>query len=78
MARLGANVTGIDASKKNISVAKLHAQKSNLKINYLETSPENLKNFNHFDIILNLEVVEHVDDVGLYFQSCNKLLKKMA
>ena len=76
MARLGANVTGIDASKKNISVAKLHAQKSNLKINYLETSPENLKNFNHFDIILNLEVVEHVDDVGLYFQSCNKLLKK--
>ena len=76
MARLGANVTGIDASKKNINVARLHAQKSNLEINYLETSPENLKNFNHFDIILNLEVVEHVDDVGLYFQSCNNLLKK--
>ena len=76
MARLGANVTGIDASEKNINVAKLHSKKSGLKINYLNTSPENLTDFEKFDIILNLEVVEHVEDVSLYIRSCNKLLKK--
>ena len=76
MARLGANVTGIDASEKNINVAKLHSKKSGLKINYLNTSPENLTDFEKFDITLNLEVVEHVEDVSLYIRSCNKLLKK--
>ena len=76
MARLGAKVTGIDASEKNINVAKLHSKKSNLEINYLNTSPENLKNHEKFDIILNLEVVEHVDNVDLYVKSCNQLLKK--
>ncbi len=76
MARLGANVTGIDASEKNINVAKLHSNKSGLKINYLNTSPENLTDYEKFDIILNLEVVEHVEDVSLYIRSCNKLLKK--
>ena len=43
MARLGANVTGIDASEKNINIASMHSKKSKLKINYLNTSPENLK-----------------------------------
>jgi 2-polyprenyl-6-hydroxyphenyl methylase/3-demethylubiquinone-9 3-methyltransferase len=62
MARLGASVTGIDASEKNITVAKLHSKKSNLRINYLNTSPENLSYSEKFDIILNLEVVEHVND----------------
>ena len=76
MARLGANVTGIDASEKNIQVAKLHSKENELKINYLNTSPENLKNFEKFDIILNLEIVEHVDDINLYIKSCYKLLKK--
>ena len=76
MARLGANVTGIDASEKNINVAKLHSNKSGLKINYLNTSPENLTDYEKFDIFLNLEVVEHVEDVSLYIRSCNKLLKK--
>ena len=76
MARLGASVTGIDASEKNITVAKLHSKKSNLQINYLNTSPENLSNSEKFDIILNLEVVEHVNDVNLYIKSCYKLLKK--
>ncbi len=75
MARLGAKVTGIDASKKNIEVAKLHSKKSELKINYLNTSPENLNNNENFDIILNLEIVEHVDNVNLYIKSCYKLLK---
>ena len=76
MARLGGRVTGIDASEKNIKVAKIHSQKSGLKINYLNKSPEQLNDIEKFDIILNLEIVEHVDNVGLYIESCYKLLKK--
>tara|TARA_Y200000002_G_scaffold204464_1_gene168693 strand:- start:28 stop:663 length:636 start_codon:yes stop_codon:yes gene_type:complete len=76
MARLGANVTGIDASEKNIHIAKLHSKKSGLKINYLYASPENLEHIEKFDIILNLEIVEHVNNVNLYVKSCYKLLKK--
>ena len=57
MARLGGKVTAIDASKKNIEVAKLHAVKSKLKINYLNNSPEQLSNQDEFDIVLNLEIV---------------------
>ncbi len=76
MARLGAKVTGIDASEKNINVAKLHSKSNGLNIDYQNTSPENLKYFEKFDIILNLEIVEHVDNVSLYINSCYKLLKK--
>ena len=76
MARLGATVTGIDASEKNINIASLHSKKSGLKINYLNTSPENFEVADKFDVILNLEIVEHVDDVNLYVKSCFKLLKK--
>ena len=76
MARLGANVTGIDASEKNINVARLHSKKSGLQINYLNKSPENLNEKEKYDIILNLEIVEHVEDVNLYIRSCYKLLKK--
>jgi len=75
MARLGGNVTGIDAGEKNIKIAYLHSKKSNLKINYLNSSPEQLTEKEKFDIILNLEVVEHVDDLDLYLQSCYDLLK---
>ena len=75
MCRLGANVTGIDASEKNIKVAKLHSSKSKLKINYQTKSPEQLDASEKFDIILNLEIVEHVDNVKLYLKSCNSLLK---
>ena len=76
MARLGGSITGIDASEKNIKVAKIHSQKSGLKINYLNKSPEQLNDIEKFDIILNLEIVEHVDNVNLYIKSCHKLLKK--
>ena len=76
MARLGANVTGIDASEKNIKIAKLHSEKNNLQINYLNTSPENFNDFEKYDVILNLEIIEHVEDVNLYIKSCHKLLKK--
>ena len=76
MHRLGAEVTAIDASEKNIEVAKLHAKKNNLKINYICTSPEKLNIINEFDVILNMEIVEHVEDVSFFLKSCNKLLKK--
>ena len=75
MTRLGANVTGVDASSKNILIAKAHAKKNSLNINYLNNVPENLNLQNKFDIILNLEVVEHVKDLDLYLESCLKLLK---
>ena len=74
MTRLGAKVTGIDASEKNINVAKFHAEQMNLKINYLATTPENLNE--QFDVILCLEIIEHVADVDLFIQSCARLLKK--
>ena len=77
MARLGATVTGIDASEKNIKVASLHSKKSNLNINYQHKSPEQLTNYESYDIILNLEIVEHVNDVNLYLETCHKLLKKV-
>ena len=76
MSRLGAEVTGIDASNRNIQVAKLHAKKNNLKIKYNNVLPENLDLQNEFDIILNLEVVEHVENLDLYLSSCFALLKK--
>ena len=76
MARLGGNITGIDASEKNIKIASLHSKENNLKITYLKKSPEQLDEREKFDIILNLEVVEHVDNLDLYLKSCNKLLKK--
>ena len=75
MTRLGAGVTGVDASDKNISVAKAHAEKNNLNINYLNGTPESLDSKNKFDIILNLEVVEHVENLDLYLESCFRLLK---
>ena len=76
MTRLGANVTGIDASSKNINIAKIHAKKNNLKINYICTSPEKLKIKNKFDVILNMEIVEHVNDVDTFLSSSSNLLKK--
>ena len=75
MARLGAEVTGIDASEKNIKVAKLHSKGNDLQINYLHSSPEKLNTSKKFDVILNLEIVEHVDNVDFYIRSCYKLLK---
>ena len=76
MQRLGANVTGIDASIKNIKIAKLHAKKNKLNIKYFCSSPEKLKTNKKFDVILNMEIVEHVEDVQFFLKSCSKLLKK--
>jgi len=76
MSRMGANVTGIDASDKNIKIAKLHSEKNKLKIKYLCSSPEKLKITKKFDVILNMEIVEHVEDIDFFLKSCSKLLKK--
>tara|TARA_B110000037_G_scaffold158355_1_gene178657 strand:+ start:41 stop:763 length:723 start_codon:yes stop_codon:yes gene_type:complete len=76
MKRLGANITGIDASSKNINIAKLHAKKNKLSINYLCSSPEKLKVKKKFDVILNMEIIEHVEDINFFIKSCSKLLKK--
>ena len=76
LSRLGANVTGIDASKKNINIAKIHSKKNKLKINYICSSPENLILEKKFDVILNMEVVEHVSNVELFIKNCSKLIKK--
>ena len=76
MCRLGAEVVGIDASNKNINVAKLHAEKNKLNINYICTSPENFKPKKLFDVILNMEIIEHVENVEFFLKSCSKLLKK--
>ena len=76
MSRLGANVVGIDASYQNIKIAKFHAKKNNLKINYVCASPETLKTNKKFDVILNMEIVEHVDDLNFFIKKSSELLKK--
>ena len=76
MSRLGAEVFGMDASEKNIEIAKLHAKKSNLNIEYFCSSPEKFKTDIKFDVILNMEIIEHVEDVDFFLESCSKLLKE--
>ena len=74
--RLGATITGIDASNDNIEVAKLHSKEMNLNIKYIRCSPENLNFKSKFDVILNMEVVEHVSNISLFIQNCSNLIKK--
>ena len=76
MTRLGAKVIGIDASKKNIEIAKFHSKKNKLKIDYFCKSPENLKNKKKFDVVLNMEIIEHVENVNFFINASSKLLKK--
>jgi 2-polyprenyl-6-hydroxyphenyl methylase/3-demethylubiquinone-9 3-methyltransferase len=75
LSRLGAKVMGIDASGRNIAVATVHAGRMGLTIDYRETTSEALAAAGErFDIVLNMEVVEHVDNVPLYMQSCADLV----
>jgi len=76
LSRLGAKMTGIDASKNNIEVARLHSKEMNLNINYINCSPENFMFKNKFDAILNMEVIEHVSNVELFIKNCSKLIEK--
>ena len=75
LARLGASVVGIDASKKNIDIAKHHLKKSNLSIEYQNVSPENFSYKKKFDVILNMEIVEHVEDIPEFICQSAKFLK---
>ena len=76
LARLGATVTGIDAAERNIAVARLHAEQSGLAIDYQAATSEALAaEGRQFDMVLNMEVVEHVDNVPLYMKSCADLVK---
>ena len=76
LSKLGAEVVGIDASEKNIKIAKLHSRENNLKINYFCASPENFKIKGKFDVILNMEIVEHVENVNFFLNQSTKFLKK--
>ena len=76
MARLGAAVTGIDAGARNIAVAALHAGKQGLAIDYRQDTAEALATSGgQYDIVLALEIVEHVADVDLFLKSCGRLVK---
>ncbi|HEV7275528.1 MAG TPA: bifunctional 2-polyprenyl-6-hydroxyphenol methylase/3-demethylubiquinol 3-O-methyltransferase UbiG [Devosiaceae bacterium] len=75
MARLGAEVVGADAAERNIRIAELHAAQSELAVDYRATTAEALAAAGErFDVVLNMEVVEHVDNVPLYMQSCAELV----
>lgn len=76
MARLGAVVTGVDAAARNVAVARLHAEKQELPIDYRQGSAEAIAaDGRRYDIVLALEIVEHVADVDLFLQSCARLVK---
>ncbi|MCK1419837.1 MULTISPECIES: bifunctional 2-polyprenyl-6-hydroxyphenol methylase/3-demethylubiquinol 3-O-methyltransferase UbiG [unclassified Bradyrhizobium] len=75
LSRLGAQVIGIDPSASNIAAAKLHADKSHLAIDYRCTTVEEIDPRERFDIVLAMEVVEHVTDVGVFLKRCASMLK---
>jgi 2-polyprenyl-6-hydroxyphenyl methylase / 3-demethylubiquinone-9 3-methyltransferase len=75
LTRLGATVTGIDAAERNIAIASIHAEQSGFEIDYRATTSEALVAAGEsFDVVLNMEVVEHVDNVPLYMKSCADLV----
>ncbi|MGX4768721.1 bifunctional 2-polyprenyl-6-hydroxyphenol methylase/3-demethylubiquinol 3-O-methyltransferase UbiG [Bradyrhizobium guangdongense] len=75
LSRLGAQVIGVDPSASNIAAAKLHADKSHLAIDYRCTTVEEIDPRERFDIVLAMEVVEHVVDVGVFLKRCASMLK---
>ena len=76
MARLGADVVGADAAERNIPVAQVHAEAQGLEIDYRHTTAEALVSDDEtFDVVLNMEVVEHVADPQAYLTACRDLLK---
>jgi 2-polyprenyl-6-hydroxyphenyl methylase/3-demethylubiquinone-9 3-methyltransferase len=76
MARLGAEVVGADAAARNIPVARIHAAQSGLEIDYRHTTAEALAaEGERFDVVLNMEVVEHVPDPAAYIATCGELLR---
>lgn len=77
MTRLGATVVGVDAAARNIPVAQVHAEQSGLEIDYRCTTAEDLAASDEprFDVVLNMEVVEHVADPLAYLTACQQLMK---
>ena len=76
IARMGATVVGADASSTNIEVAKIHAEQTGIEIDYRATTAEDLaKAGEKFDVVLNMEVVEHVADVDLFMSECAAMVK---
>ena len=76
LSRLGATVTGIDASDRNIKIAKMHLKKSKLDVDYYCSSPDKFFAKEKFDVVLNMEIVEHVDNVDFFLLKSSELLKK--
>ena len=76
LSRLGATVTGIDASDRNIKIAKMHLKKSKLDVDYYCSSPDKFVAKEKFDVVLNMEIVEHVDNVDFFLFKSSELLKK--
>jgi len=75
LSRLGAQVIGVDPSPSNIAAAKLHADRGHLSIDYRNTTVEQMDVRERFDIVLAMEVVEHVTDVGVFLKRCASMLK---
>ena len=76
LSRLGANVTGIDPSEKNTGIANLHSEQMGLAINYRACDVETLASEGaQFDVVVSMEVLEHVADVPLFVDACAKVLK---
>jgi len=76
MTRLGARVTGVDASARNIAVASLHAERQGLAVDYRQGTAEALADsVAQFDVVMALEIVEHVSDVDLFLRSCGQMVK---
>jgi 2-polyprenyl-6-hydroxyphenyl methylase/3-demethylubiquinone-9 3-methyltransferase len=76
MAKMGATVVGADASEKNIGIAKAHAEQSGVEVDYRAVTAEALQEAGEtFDIVLNMEVVEHVSDVDFFVSTCAKMVR---
>lgn len=76
MTRMGATVTAVDAAERNIQTARVHAAEQGLEIDYRHSTVEDLAKLNpQFDVVLNMEVVEHVADVDLFLGTCAQVLK---
>ena len=76
MARLGARVTGLDPSPRNIRIARTHADEQGLRINYLESTAEDLAATGEtFDLVLNMAVLEHVADIDHFLAACSALIR---
>lgn len=76
MARLGATVVGVDPAERNIEIARLHAAENGLDIDYRATTAEALADAGEqFDVVLNMEVVEHVADIDLFIERTGAMVK---